>query len=646
MKKILYAFILAALFTAVSCTDPLEQVPTNQYTDAQVWQDEFLIESHLADLYAMSVFMINDALCTYSGTCPGNIDFARGEGYAWNTNLGYSAQGEGPIHTTTIADEAKYSEYGAQVSYHGMKLYGIQSNSSYLRWWSNGYYLNRQLNHFIESMETSTLSSAKAREAEARFLRAFNYFAMVKRYGGVPLIKKETKIDAGEEEIYPPRDKEKDCWDFIINEALAAAEDLEENPPTARASRWSALALAARAALYAGSIAQYGTVQMDGVLGIDADPKEYYNIAIEACEEIMTKSGHALYKGSMGKGYVKNLEDVFLVKNNTEVLLAKHHQGVAGQYTADLWSWDICMSPKPNAWSVGQYALPYYDFVEEFDYVDGRSGKIDRNTLKSKAWTMDELFGQRDPRLHAWVWTNGYHWPGAVGSPWGNDTVSLYRGLRLEDGSTYFDISIKDKEVYDGVLCYGDQLNELVHSSISHTGFSVAKNLDPTSDCMNWFNCSTTDYIIFRYAEVLLNYAEACFEVGRAGDALNAVNQIRSRAGVAELGGVTREAIRKERLCELCFENHRYWDLRRWREAETVLSQPHTGIYYVLDLPSYKASLNSKGERTAEPRFWIEFEDHIDSKVQDPTFPASNYYFPIGDGTTAVNPNLKENPGY
>ena len=220
------------------------------------------------------------------------------------------------------------------------------------------------------------------------------------------------------------------------------------------------------------------------------------------------------------------------------------------------------------------------------------------------------------------------------------------RGLRLEDGSTYFDISIKDKEVYDGVLCYGDQLNELVHSSISHTGFSVAKNLDPTSDCMNWFNCSTTDYIIFRYAEVLLNYAEACFEVGRAGDALNAVNQIRSRAGVAELGGVTREAIRKERLCELCFENHRYWDLRRWREAETVLSQPHTGIYYVLDLPSYKASLNSKGERTAEPRFWIEFEDHIDSKVQDPTFPASNYYFPIGDGTTAVNPNLKENPGY
>ena len=641
MKKIIYAFILAAFFTAVSCTDPLDQVPTNQYTDAQVWQDEFLIESHLANLYAMSVFMINDALCTY-GESPVNIDFSRGAN--WNVNLGYSAQGEGPIHMTTVADEAKISERGSQVHNHGMKLYGIQNSSSYLRWWSNGYYLNRQLNHFIESMETSELSTAKARQAEAKFLQAFNYFAMVKRYGGVPLIKTETKLDADEKEIYPPRDKEKDCWDFIINEALDAAEYLDENPDSGRASKWAALALASRAALYAGSIAQYGTVQMDGILGIESsEAKGYYETAIKACDEIMTKSGHGLYKGSMGKGYVKNLEDVFLVKNNTEVLLAKHHQGVAGQFSSDLWSWDVCMSPKPNAWSVGQYALPYYDFIEQFDYMDGRSGKVSRSTLTSKTWTMDELFGQRDPRLRAWTWTNGYRWAGAVGTPWGNDTVSLYKGIRLADGSTYYDVT---NNTYEGLMCWGDQMNELARASISHTGFGVAKYLDPTSDCMNWFNCSTTDYIIFRYAEILLNYAEACFEVGRTGDALNAVNQIRSRAGVAELGSINRDAIRKERLCELCFENHRYWDVRRWRIAEDVLSQPHTGIYYVLDLPSYKASLNDKGERTAEPRFWIEFEDHIDSKTTDPTFPESNYYLPIGNGTTAVNPNLKENPGY
>ncbi|MCR5547586.1 MAG: RagB/SusD family nutrient uptake outer membrane protein [Bacteroidales bacterium] len=650
MKKILSAFTLAALFTAVSCTDPLDQLPTNQYTDAQVWQDDYLIESHLANLYAMSVFMINDAACVY-GESPVNVDFARGEGFAWNINLGYSAQGEGPIHATTFADEAKISERGSQVMFREMKLFGIKPNGSELRWWSNGYYLNRQLNHFIESMETSSLSTAKARMAEARFLRAFNYFAMVKRYGGVPLITKETHLDADEAEIYPPRNKEKDCWDFIIKEATDAAGYLDANPPSGRASRWSALALAARAALYAGSIAQWGTVQLDGLVGIESSEAEgYYKQAITACEEIMGKSGHGLYKGSMSKGYVANLEDIFLVKDNTEVLLAKHHQGTAGQMSSDLWSWDVCMSPKPNAWSVGQYALPYYDFVEQFDFIDGRSGRIDHATLESKPWTMDELWGDRDPRLRAWTWTNRYHWAGAAGSPWGTDTVSLYKGIRLPDGSDYFDIT---NNTYQGVMCWGDQMNELARASISHTGFGVAKYLDPQGDCMNWFNCSTTDYIIFRYAEVLLNYAEACFETGRAGDALDAVNQIRSRAGVAGLTRVDREAIRKERLCELCFENHRYWDVRRWRVAADLLSRPHTGISYVLDWDSYSKSLvkttvNGKEvvRRTAEPKFWIEFEDHIDSKVQDPTFPESNYYLPIGDGTTAVNPNLRENPGY
>ena len=653
MKKIFYALTLAALFTAVSCADYLEQTPTNQYTDAQVWQDEYLVESHLAELYAASVFMINDALASYDGPNPSplNVDF--GTNYNWNFNLGISAQGEGPIHATTIADEGKYSQRGAQTNYHGYKLYGIQKNSGFMRWWSNGYYLNRQLNHMIESMESSTLSKAKAFQAEARFLRAFNYFAMVKRYGGVPLILKETPIDAPDEIVYPPRNKEKDCWDFIINECLEIAELLEPNPTTAHASKWAALALASRAALYAGSIAQYGQVDLDGLVGIDAsEAKGYYETAAKACEEIMTKSGKGLYKGSMGDGkaedYVKNLEDVFLVKDNNEVLLSKHHQGQPGGI--NLWSWDICMSPKPNAWSVGQYVHPYYDFVENFDFVDGTSGKIDRSVLTSRSWTMDELWGNRDPRLRAWTWTNRYHWAGAVGFPWGNDTVSMYRGIRLPDGTDYYDIT---ENVYEGVQCWGDQMQEMATGSMYHTGFGVAKYLEPGSDCMTWFVYSTTDYIILRYAEVLLNYAEACFELGRKGEALDAINQIRDRAGVAGLKNVTMDAIRKERLCELCFENHRYWDLRRWRIAEQELSKPHSGITYVLDWASYQASLKTKTvdgkqvtERTAEPRFWIEFEDHIDSKTQDPTFLSNNYYLPIGDGTIAVNPNLRENPGY
>ena len=651
MKKIFYALMLTALFTAVSCTENiLEQTPTNQYTDAQVWNDSYLITSHLANLYAMSVFMINDAIATY-GNSPVNVDFSSSSN--WSGNLSVSAQGEGPLYTTEIADEAKYSERGAQGNCHAQKLHGIQHDGTCLRWWSNGYYLNRQLNHFIESIDDSPVSEKDQFKSEARFLRAYNYFSMVKRYGGVPLITKETAINASDEEMYPFRAKEQEVWDFVISELQDCAQYLPTKADAGRASKWAALTLLGRAALYAGSIAQYGTIQLDGVLGVPSDKaKDYYQIAADACKEVMDKSGHSLYKGNSDK--VQNLKDLFLVKDNCEAIMVKRHQGTA---TEDLWSWDICNSPKPNAWSVGQYLHVYYEFIEEFDFIDGKSGHISTSELESKAISMDEFFGNRDPRLSAWVWTNGWSWPGAVGSPvFNDDVISMYRGVRLADGTIIRPSNVTGTDAtYQGVMTYGDQMTEMVAAAqLNPTGFCVGKGLDPEADNMNWFVCSTTDYQIFRYAEVLLNYAEACFELGRTGDALDAVNQIRSRAGVANLKSATRDAIRKERYCELCFENHRYWDLRRWRTAEQKLSVNHHGVNFLLDWDSFLAyaEKNEKGIYEAKngvartPKFWFEITDNRDSQTEDPVFPAKNYYLPIGSGTIAANPNLVENPEY
>lgn len=633
-----FQIIVLALVTvlAVSCSDILNQKPSDQYTDAQLWNDEFLVENHLAQLYAMCPVMVNDALCVYSpDNSPLNINFSD-----YISMLGFSAQGEGPVHATTVADEAKYSGRGAQSNYTGMKLNGIQSNSNVLRWWDNAYYLNRQLNHFIENIANSTLKTAKVREAEARFIRAFNYFAMVKRYGGVPLIKKEIPINASDEEMYPKRDSEKDCYDFIISECLDIAEVLEDKPEAGRASKWAALALASRAALYAGSIAKYGTMQLDNLLGIPADQANYYyDISKKASERIMNESSHDLYR--VGSDKVQLLKDVFLVKDNCEAIMVKRHSGLGGEQSNSRWSWDICCCPKPNAWNVGQYSLPYYDFVENFDFKDGTSGKIPREELEGKAWSMEEFFGNRDPRLSAWFWTNGTSWPGAVGAPvFEDNTISMYRGIKTSDGSIFFNATAptyKPDDESEGILCYGDQMAEMLTASTT-TGFGVMKYLDPNADNMIWFVQSTTDYQIFRYAEILLNHAEACYELGIPDDALDDINEIRDRAGVAKLTSITFEAIQKERMTELCFENHRYWDLRRWRKAVEVLdNKPHQGIVYILDYESYKEG---------NPKFWIEVDDQIDDKTTNPVFPAKNYYFPIGDGTTTANTNLLENPEY
>jgi hypothetical protein len=168
--------------------------------------------------------------------------------------------------------------------------------------------------------------------------------------------------------------------------------------------------------------------------------------------------------------------------------------------------------------------------------------------------------------------------------------------------------------------------------NVVNTGFGIMKYLDPTANNMIWFCESRTDYQIFRYAEILLNYAEAAFELGRSNDALNAVNQIRSRAGIVSLSSIDREKIRHERKVELAFENHRYWDLRRWREAETQLSRSFSGLQYILDY-------NTK-------KFKIVVVDDVDGTYNRPHFFARNYYFPITRARTGANPNLEENPDY
>lgn len=215
-----------------------------------------------------------------------------------------------------------------------------------------------------------------------------------------------------------------------------------------------------------------------------------------------------------------------------------------------------------------------------------------------------------------------------MGGPLGENTIDMHNGIMSKEG----ELIDGRYDSYEGIAAVGDQLVRFKEGNTPNTGFGVMKYLDPDANNMNWFCESTTDYLIFRYAEILLNYAEAAFELGKAGDALNAVNQIRERAGIAQLGSIDRDKIRHERKVELVFENHRYWDLRRWRTAVSALTRTYTGLRYIYDAESGK--------------FRLDFIEDIDGRPSKPTFPEKNYYFPIGQGRIAANPNLVENPGY
>ncbi len=590
MKKIIaYLPILLLLFS--SCEDVLEKQPLDIISDAVVWSDPVLINAYLNECYAEM-------------------------GFYHEMPYGASQDWFDIDQATTIADEATSGWVG------NPKSHWISINGGVYEWW--GYSTIRRLNQFIERVETSPLteSNKKQRLAEARFLRAFAYFNLVKRYGGIPLIVKAQQLNDSEEELYRSRDKEETIYKFILDEMAAIQNDLPESysaNDTGRPTKYAALSLTSRAAMYAGSIATWGTVKLGGIVGIPENKaNEFWQASYDASRTIITSAKFSLYNKYTDKA--KNYRNIFLDENNSEVIFSEVFDGVSGKGH----SWDMWQNPfSYNAWAGGQQASVYLEMVESYDNIDGTSGVIDRNKTNSGYWwTLDELWGKKDPRFKASVYTHGTPWAPA-------GILDYHDAIEAPDGSAWWDVGS-----YKGVLARSRSYGR-------PTPFGVLKYLDESKGIIPERYYSTTDYIIFRLGEIYLNYAEAAFELGKNGDALWAVNEIRKRAGMPELGSVTREAIRHERKIELAFEGNRYFDLRRWRTAVNDLTKAYHGLRFILQ----GSSLVEGGYNVTTQKFKLYIVDNV-AGIPMPYFDEKHYYLPIGLGRTSNNPNLVENPGY
>jgi len=589
MKKIVILTILA-LTLWTSCEDVLNKEPINIISDAVVWTDQTLIDAYLTEIYGEMVFFVNDLY-----------------GNSMYTPSFKAKDWFDMCFTINICDEA----CDAWV-YNGMKYNPLTSSGGLYELWV--YDLIRKQNVFLENIKDANVNAdfKKTKTAEDRFLRAFTYFSMVKRYGGVPLITRVQNLNDPQEELYPSRAKEADVYNFIISEINEIVNDLPESyaaDNVGRPTKYAALALKSRAALYAASIATWGKVDLNGVIGIpSSQAQSFWQTSFDASNQIIQSGKHALYKKYWTDDKAKNYQNIFLDEKNVEQILTKQFNGPDG-VSGKGHGWDLYECPIGfNPWGGGNESAVYLDMVESYEHIDGTPGKLDKTALESKLWTMDELWKDKDPRFKASVYTQG--------TPWQNKQLQFYNGIIDADGN------IITSGSYQGILAKGTSNNGI-------TSFGVLKYLVPTY--VNPDNdCSPTDWIVFRYGEILLNYAEAAFELGKASEALTAVNQIRERAGIALLTSIDREKIRHERKVELAFENHRFWDLRRWRTAQTELSRNFTGLRYILDYKTMKFKiqvLNAHG-------------------TSIPQFNENKYYFPITRSRIANNPNLVENPGY
>lgn len=526
---------------------------------------------------------------------------------------------------------------------------------------SDRYKYIRNTNTFIQNVAVSDVLSVEEKallDAEARWIRAYQYFGLVKRYGGVPLLKEPQQYNPDDPaSMYIARNTEAEVYDFIIDECNAIKDILPVTRPADakyRVTKGAALALCSRAALYAGTIAKYsaslslsGTAVARGYVCIPAaEAERFFQASYQASNELlhgadMTATYHLMRAASnTPEAKAENFYQLFSATTNGEngeYIMQKQYDVAGGKGHM----WDKMNAPfsyRQGGWGCGM--SPVLEMVEEFEYMDGTPGtlKIQNGNTPIVYDNLIDLFANKDPRLFASVYV-----PGA---PLKGDIVEWRRGVIDTNGTKHTASKQPSDEVsvnvpgFSGILSGKDGGADA--GDASKTGFYQRKFFDETLDDLANIDDrkSYTPWVMFRLGEIYLNYAEACLEMNtpQRSEALWAINEIRDRAGIRLLteGELTIEKVRHERKVELAFEKHRYWDMKRWRIAH--LSVEQGGLTGFRGKALYPWLNATTGKYT--------FEIGTKPPKQTRLFLERNYYNRFGTEDVTPNPLLVQNPGY
>lgn len=398
--------------------------------------------------------------------------------------------------------------------------------------WGRSYRGIRDVNYALSNLDKVPMSATQKNrlKGELKFLRAFRYQDLIRNYGGVVLMKDqvlELGQDLANADIYT-KSSIKDCIDYVVAELDEAStllpRDNGNNWQLGRATKGAALALKARLLLYAASpLYNSGNWQA----------------AAKASKDVMDMGKYSLYTN----GYDK----LFLTaENNSEIIFERLYTQGARHVCLEI-------SNAPNSYGGWGGNVPLQNMVDAYEMNNGKA-----ITEPTSGYNSQDPYTNRDPRFYMTILYNN--------ASYRTNTVQSY----LPGG----------KDSKDGPSNW----------NTSKTGYYLKKFMNDNLPIDNpWDIAGTQPWIYFRYAEILLNYAEAQNEaVGPDQSVYDAVNAIRKRPSVnmpALQTGLTqaqmRDVIRRERQVELAFEEHRYYDVRRWKIANVTENVPAYGIEVV-----------------------------------------------------------------
>lgn len=498
------------------------------------------------------------------------------------------------------------------------------NNAAYKVW---DYTTIRKINTAIQKVNESTGLSKDVKNSvlsQALFMRAYMYFNMVRNHGGVPYITVPQDLET--DELQVPRNTTKECFDFIVKDLDQAISLL---PPViaknsvdyGRIDGNFAMAFKAKVLLYKAS-PQF-------------NPSNPYNNAFWAEANIANKAAYDKLKAD-GYNLTADYSNIALQEKGAEVVFA-----VINAYPNKVASWDNGVRPGSESRGSAS-AVPSWDFVKSFPMKDGKSfsdptGKY----YKTSEQFLQSYWENRDPRFEKSI-----VWNGKVYEVSGKAGKRQYTSVGIAADLDNFGVNPKAKTPSENLNRY--------------SGFFILKNSKLSLKQTEVETQYDVDFVLMRFAEVMMNYAETANETGDFNTALNLLKQIRMRAGI-EAGddgnyGITatdrsqmRDAILAERNIEFCFEGHRFWDLRRARKLNMLNNTTKYGVEAIAitndgtDMDLDEAALLAKSYQLRENQFKYSILQVPNTGNKVNLVPDTYYFFPIAQSVIDKNSNIKQN---
>jgi starch-binding outer membrane protein, SusD/RagB family len=608
-------FLIVIISSCTSTEDFLNTTPLGEYTETAVWNDPALVETFVNSMYRHA------------------------EGFPLAI-----------VRLADFSDESHRRAAGAALAFNqslmtpdGL-LGWVGSSSRHTKdmlQWEPLYANVRRASIFfskINSVPSDNQELINRLKGEAYFIRGLTYHWLTSLYGGVPII---TKVYTLNDDFSVSRNTYEECINFIVGQLDSAAMLLPESYSDAilkgRATKGAALALKSRVLLYAASDLHfnmetyapgYSHPELLGYIG--GSRNSHWQAARDAAKAVMDLQLYDLFKKNPAPtdSVAQNIADLFTSYGNEEDIFLQYFTPTT-EFGEGWGAYDPAIHSGPNGYYLYGNNNPIGELVDDYEMKDG--SKFDWNNPVHKA----NPYANRDARLYASILYEGAQWRVRP-----TDLVNKDPLGKIQTGNVY---DQNGNMVIGGL---DTKFGPVSTWNASYTGYYTRKYIDPTID-PNYFN-QDIPFRHMRYAEVLLNYAEACIELGEWTEAITYINMIRNRAGQPDLAGTLtgddlRQAYRHERRIEYAYEDQRFWDIRRWLIGPSVYHQMHgVDIRYTTANPLTTTTYRKADGSTWSNPVFTQIEIPGDARAWND----KAYFFPFKREEMNKNNKLIQNPGY